>query len=119
MTLTLASMQFSPRILISFVRDRSTQWTLGIFLGTFSYCVAALPAARSAHPPFAPVATVAGAMLLALLCVGWLLFFIHHISQSISVNHIVDRIARETELVIGELMPHPRNIHYRPIQVDY
>jgi hypothetical protein len=37
MTLTLASMQFSPRILISFVRDRGTQWTLGIFLGTFSY----------------------------------------------------------------------------------
>ena len=33
MTLTLASTQFSPRILISFVRDHVTQWTLGIFLG--------------------------------------------------------------------------------------
>ena len=114
MTLTLASMQFSPRILISFVRDRGTQWTLGIFLGTFSYCVAALPAARSLPQPFAPVATVAGAMVLALLCVGWLLFFIHHISQSISVNHIVDRIARETEQVIDALMPHPAVPHYRP-----
>jgi uncharacterized membrane protein len=113
MTLTLASMQFSPRILISFVRDRGTQWTLGIFLGTFSYCVAALPAARSIPHPFAPVATVAGAMLLALTCVGWLLFFIHHISQSISVNHIVDRIARETEQVIDNLMPHPSGPHYR------
>ncbi len=47
MTLTLASTQFSPRILVSFVRDRGTQWTLGVFLGTFSYCMAALPAARS------------------------------------------------------------------------
>ena len=112
MTLTLASMQFSPRILISFVRDRATQWTLGIFLGTFCYCVAALPAARSIPHPFSPVVTVAGAMLLALLCVGWLLFFIHHISQSISVNHIVDRIARETEQVIDLLMPHPRGPHY-------
>ena len=70
MTLTLASMQFSPRILISFVRDRATQWTLGIFLGTFSYCVAAMPAARSMPHPFAPVVTVLGAMLLALICVG-------------------------------------------------
>ena len=35
MTLTLASMQFSPRIIVSFVQDRVTQWTLGIFLGTF------------------------------------------------------------------------------------
>ena len=78
-------------------QDRVTQWTLGIFLGTFSYCMAALPAARSLPHPFAPVVTVMGAMLLALACVGWLLFFIHHISQAISVNHIVDRIAAETE----------------------
>ena len=108
MTLTLASTQFSPRILISFVRDRGTQWTLGVFLGTFCYCMAALPAARSMPAPFVPVVTVTGAMLLSLVAVGWLVFFIHHISQAISVNHIVDRIARETELVIDELMPHPR-----------
>src|SRR5215467_6390223 len=106
MTLTLASTQFSPRILISFVRDRTTQWTLGVFLGTFSYCMAALPAARALPHPFVPAATVSGAMLLALGCVAWLIYFIHHVSQSISVNHIVDRIARETELVIDELMPY-------------
>src|SRR5579864_4132453 len=108
MTLTLASTQFSPRILINFVRDRGTQSTLGVFLGTFAYCMAALPAARSQPTPFVPVLTVTGAMLLALVCVGWLIYFINHISRSISVNHIVDRIARETELVIGELMPYPR-----------
>jgi uncharacterized membrane protein len=111
MTLTLASTQFSPRILISFIRDRVTQWTLGIFLGTFSYCIAALPAARSAPQAFVPVATVTGAMLLAPVCVGWLIYFIHHISNAISVNHIVDRIARETELVIDALMPEP----WRPV----
>jgi uncharacterized membrane protein len=107
MTLTLASMQFSPRIIVSFSRDRVTQWTLGIFLGTFAYCMAALPAARSFPQPFAPVATVLGAMVLALVCVGWLLFFIHHISQAISVNHIVDRIADETEVMLDEMMPLP------------
>jgi uncharacterized membrane protein len=108
MTLTLASTQFSPRILIGFVRDRVTQWTLGVFLGTFSYCIAALPAARSAPVPFVPVATVTGAMLLVPACVGWLIYFIHHISHAISVNHIVDRIRRETELVIDALMPERR-----------
>jgi uncharacterized membrane protein len=108
MTLTLASTQFSPRILIGFVRDRTTQGTLGVFLGTFSYCMAALPAARALPHPFVPVATVTGAMVLALICVGWLIYFINHISRSISVNHIVDRIAREAELVIDEFMPYPR-----------
>jgi len=107
MTLTLASMQFSPRIIVGFSRDRVTQWTLGIFLGTFAYCMAALPAAHLLPHPFAPVATVLGAMLLALACVGWLLFFIHHISRAISVNHIVDRIASETEAIIDEMMRWP------------
>jgi uncharacterized membrane protein len=106
MTLTLASMQFSPRILVSFVRDRVTQWTLGVFLGTFLYCMAALPAARSLPQPFAPVATVTGALLLALTSVIGLIFFIHHISRAVNVNHIVDRIARDTEDVIDEIMPH-------------
>jgi uncharacterized membrane protein len=114
MTLTLASMQFSPRIIVSFSRDRVTQWTLGIFLGTFSYCMAALPTARSVPKPFAPVATVLGAMGLALVCVGVLLFFIHHISRAISVNHIVDRIAEETEAMIDEMMPWP----YRPNRLE-
>ncbi len=115
MTLTLASMQFSPRILVGFARDGVTQWTLGVFLGTFSYCMAALPAARSLPHPFAPVLTVLGAMLLALTCVAWLLFFVHHISQAISVNQIVDRIASETEAVIDDMMPRPRRLHYLPV----
>src|SRR5208337_4215113 len=111
MTLTLASTQFSPRILINFVRDQVTQWTLGVFLGTFSYCIAALPAARSLPSPFVPVVTVLGAMALAPICFGWLIYFIHHISVAISVNTIIDRIRRETELVIDELMPFPRAPH--------
>ncbi len=105
MTLTLASMQFSPRIIVSFSQDRVTQQTLGIFLGTFLYCLAALPFAHAMPMPFEPVLTVLGSMLLSILCVAWLLFFIHHISQAISVNHIVDRIAQETESIIDETMP--------------
>ncbi|MBC8139118.1 MAG: DUF2254 domain-containing protein, partial [Fibrella sp.] len=107
MTLTLASNQFSPRIIVNFARDQVTQQTLGIFLGTFAYCLGALPAARSVPTPFSPVATVLGAMVLALACIAWLLFFIHHISQAISVNYIVDNIARDTEGVIDEIMPAP------------
>lgn len=119
MTLTLASMQFSPRILLSFVKDRVTQWTLGIFLGTFAYCMAALPAARSLPYQFAPVATVTCAMFLAVICVAWLIFFIYHISQAISVNHIVDRIARETEAVIDDIMRDTQKYHYEPPGVPF
>ncbi|MBV8659748.1 MAG: DUF2254 domain-containing protein [Burkholderiales bacterium] len=107
MTLTLASMQFSPRIISSFVKDKVTQWALGLFLGTFAYCIAALPAARTLPHPFSPILTTFGAMILALICIGWLLFFIHHISQAISVSHIVDKVAVETNRVVAQTMPEP------------
>ena len=119
MTLTLASMQFSPRILLSFVQDRVTQWTLGIFLGTFAYCMAALPAARTLPRPFAPVATVTCAMVLAVICVAWLVVFINHISQAISVNHIVDRIARDTEGVIDHIMSYAKRYAHEPAGVPF
>lgn len=102
MTLTLASTQFSPRILVSFARDGVTQWTLGVFLGTFAYCIAVLPGVLE-RP--VPVLAVAGAMVLATVCTGWLIYFIQHISNAISVNNIVDRIRRETESIIDEIMP--------------
>jgi uncharacterized membrane protein len=54
-----------------------------------------------------------GAMALAPACVGWLIYFILHISVVISVNAIIDRIRRETEEVIDELMPCP----HRPVNV--
>jgi uncharacterized membrane protein len=88
MTLTLASTQFSPRILISFVRDHTTQWTLGVFLGTFSYCMAALPAARTLPHSFVPIATVTGAMVLALFCGA-----IHGFQERVFV-HRISSIAR-------------------------
>jgi uncharacterized membrane protein len=105
MTLTLASMQFSPRIITNFIEDRVTQYTLGIFLGTFGYCIAAIPAVRSSPPPFVPILTVTGAMLLAFICSCCLLFFINHISEAISASHIVDRLASQTLRMIDELMP--------------
>ena len=108
MTLTLASSQFSPRIIITFTEDKVTQTTLGIFIGTFGYCIAALPAARSVPHPFAPVLTVTGAMVLAFICSCALVYFINHISEAISANHIVAKLARQTELMIEKTLPYKR-----------
>ena len=39
---TYASGQYGPRLLSNFVRDRGNQVTLGVFIGTFLYCLVVL-----------------------------------------------------------------------------
>ncbi len=103
--LTFASSQFSPRVLVAFVEDRVSQTTLGIFVGTFTYCLLTLPAVRSQPKPFVPSIAVVVAIVLAIGCLACLLYFIHHMASSIQASLVVDRIARETERVVDELFP--------------
>jgi uncharacterized membrane protein len=105
--LTLASMQFSPRILTGFVDDLSNQRTIGLFLGTFLYCLAAYPSARQGPPQFVPAVAVLGATGLAVACSAALVNFVFHIARSINVNFITERIAIETERVIDDVMLEP------------
>src|SRR5262245_44655134 len=65
MALSLASLQFSPRVLRGFMADRPTQYTLGIFLGTFVYSLLVLRTVRGGTNPFVPAASVSVAMFLA------------------------------------------------------
>jgi uncharacterized membrane protein len=102
MALSMASMQYSPRILAGFIGDRVSQTTLGAFVGTFTYCLILLAGIRS-EPPFVPAMGVEVGLVLAITCLAWLLYFIHHIAYGIQANHIVDRIAEETESVIDDV----------------
>jgi uncharacterized membrane protein len=97
--LTFASMQFSPRILNIFLKDRVSQVTLGLFIGTFSYCLNLLPSVTSGHHVAVPLSLTL-ALVLATACLFDLIFFIHHIALAIQANYIVDRISKETEAVL-------------------
>jgi uncharacterized membrane protein len=98
--LTFASIQFSPRILNSFVADTVSQITLGVFLGTFAYCLILLPTVHGGSHPVVPALSLTIALLLAAACLFYLIYFVHHIAVAIQVNHIVDRVARETEMAV-------------------
>jgi uncharacterized membrane protein len=104
--LSLASIQFSTRILASFMRDRPAQNTLGMLVGTFVYTLLVLRAVRT-EPAFVPVGSVFGAIALALASLAVLLWFIHHIVRSIQANNLVDRIATEAEPVIDAVFGPP------------
>jgi uncharacterized membrane protein len=95
-------MQFSTRILAGMTRDPVSQHTLGLFVGTFVYCLFVLRSVDS-NPPFVPGIALTGAIGAALTSLAALVYFIHHIIRSIQANHLVDRIARETEAVIDDV----------------
>lgn len=102
--LSLASMQFSTRILAGFMRDPLSRSVLGLFVGTFAYCLALLTRIHDG-PGGVPGLSVAGAMLLAFTALGALVLYIHHIVRSIQANVLIDRIARATEGVLDAAFP--------------
>ena len=76
-TLTLASQQFGPRMLRTFIRDRGAQLTLGTFVATFFYAMLALISIGST---FVPHLSVTVALALTAVDLGVLIYFIHHIA---------------------------------------
>ena len=106
--LQLASGQFSPRVLRTFMRDHRNQATLGVFLATFVYALIVIQRVRGsdgAAGQFVPGLSVTGAFLLALASVGFFVQYIHNIVSSIRVVEIIDRISRETARAIDRTHP--------------
>lgn len=98
--LTLTSSQFSPRVLRTFMGDRSNQLVLATFMATFVYAILVLRTIRTANEDgsgaFVPNVAVTGAILLAILSLGMLIYFIHHIATRIQVSEIAAAVATET-----------------------
>ena len=106
--LQLASSQYSPRVLGSFLRDLGNQVALGIFIGTFVFALLILQTIRDEagdQPAFVPSVAMTAALGLALLSVGTIVYFIHHISTQIQISSIVEEIADETVGLIRRSWP--------------
>ena len=101
-TLTLASTQFGPRMLRNFIRDRGTQITLGTFVATFVYATLVLisigPASHGRN--FVPHLSITIAVGLVTVCMGVLIYFIHHIAMSIQLPHVIASIAKDLSRAI-------------------
>lgn len=103
--LTLTSTQFSPRVLRNFMRDRSNQIVLGVFVGVYIYCLIVLKTISGGDTPFVPSLAVLAGLLSAIVAMGFFIFFIHHISTAIQASEIAAAITRETLIAIERVFP--------------
>lgn len=87
---TLAAGNIGPRLLKRFSSDPVNQITAGIFGGTFLY---ALVTILFVHSDFVPKFTIAGSVVLAILCVFQLIFFVRHVSQSVTIDDEIAEIS--------------------------
>jgi len=93
--LTLAASQLGPRLLRNFMEDKSTQFVLGAFSSTFVYCLLILRSIQSTSTDiFVPTLSVNISVVLAIVNVGVLIFFIHHISVSLKAEYVIVSVYR-------------------------
>ncbi len=106
--LQLASSQFTPRLLGSLMRDRGNQYTLGVFIGTFTYSLLVLRTVRSlseAGAAFIPSASVSLAIVLAIASIAFLIFFIHHSARSMQASNVIARAAEDALHLTDRIYP--------------
>lgn len=102
--LTLASSQFGPRVLGNFVRDRGNQIVLGTFVATFLYSLLVLRTIRSEDDDLSAVVphlSVTTGLVLALVSIGVLIYFIHHVATAIQAPNLIAGIAGELHRAIA------------------
>ena len=106
-SLSLASTQYTSRVLRHFMRDRANQAVLGVFLGIFAYCIVVLRtfSAAGAGEEFVPSLAVVTGALLSLVGTGFLIFFIHHTAAAVQASEIIASITEETTAAVDKLFP--------------
>ena len=104
--LSLASQQYGPRLLRTFLADATTQFSLGAFVGTSLYTLLVMRVIREVEGnPVAPDLSVWVAIVLSILTFGQLVYFIHHIARSIQAPRIIKAVADDLDAAIERLFP--------------
>jgi len=110
--LTLASSQFGPRLLRTFMKNTGNQLVLGVFIATFVYSLIVLGAIRNREPQlFVPILSVLCSLIFALVSLGCFIYFIHNVSTSIHADNVVFAINRDLNRAIERIVTKRPNRH--------
>jgi uncharacterized membrane protein len=103
--LQLASTQFSPRLLRNFLRDRSTQLVLSVFMATFVYSTAGLftvGLSEGNRTEQFPRLAVTGAMILLFASLAMVVYFADHLAHSIQIDAVTTRAEKGAVEVVRD-----------------
>ena len=103
--IVFASGQYGPHVIPTFMRDRSNQATLGVFIATFIYCLGALFRVHGGEEAYVPYVTIVVALGFAGASLIMFIHFIHHILETLHVSNIVDRLGHDYVAKVEQRFP--------------
>jgi uncharacterized membrane protein len=97
----LAMGQFSPRIVQTFLRDKPSQLTIGVFVATFAHAMLALREVNASEDQVPGLAVVV-AYVLIVISIILLVVYVHHIGESLRVSSLIELVSNQTRRTIDE-----------------
>ncbi|MGZ8782724.1 MAG: DUF2254 domain-containing protein, partial [Gaiellaceae bacterium] len=103
----LAMGQFSPRIVQRILRDKPSQFAIGLFVATFVHSIIAarevtINGDSTGNVP--GIAVVTG-FLLVLASIAVLVMYVHHIGQALRVSALIELVGKETRTLLDRKYP--------------
>lgn len=110
--LATASSTYGPRLVRNFMADSRNQFVLGSFVASFLYALMVLRTVRDVGDigtAFVPNLAISVAIIMAIVNVVLLIYFIHHIADSIQISTLVSRVRDDLIHCIDALYPLAKN----------
>ncbi len=109
--ISLASSQYSPRVVHGLFRDPFNKRVMGIVIGTFTYCLVVLRAVRGpleeSGEAIVPSISVLFAVALGVVSILAIVAFISHGAHSMDVSKILHRVTNEALDQVRTAWPEP------------
>ncbi|WP_412754095.1 DUF2254 domain-containing protein [Legionella londiniensis] len=115
LAVSFAASQIGPRLTSNFMRDRPNQITLGTFIATYVYCLMTLRNVLNTaegglfitigREAFVPQVSLLIAVILTFCSILVLIYFIHHIPESINMSNVIAKVGEDLNRQVGHLFP--------------
>ena len=109
--ISLASSQYSPRVIHGMFRDPFNKRVMGLVIGTFTYCLVVLRAVRAAlgddGDAIVPSVSILLAVVLGIGSILAIIAFINHAAHSMDVSNILRRVTDEVLSQAATAWPEP------------